>query len=167
MPEVSRLLKGYDPPMRPAVVWIVALAAVVGLGAVAAADDKLVRQYAGHIVISSDPVPEDATELAAFVKANLAKDRHYDLYKGPPWEVNLVAFLAKDPGKESVTFQITDPKDPKQPLVTSKAPARGRLVIMALKATTAAGFEIGKTYAVRMTRGKTVLARCELLLRER
>lgn len=146
-------------------IWIVA--AVVGLAGEATADDKLVRRHAGHIVISPDPVPEDAAALAAFVKTNLAKDRNYDLYKGPPWEVNLVAFLSRDPGKEAVTFQITDAKDPKQTLVISRAPARGRLVIMSLSATTAAGFEVGKTYSVQLRRGKTVLARCQLLLRER
>jgi len=150
--------------MRLVVAWIVAL---VALANVAAADDKLVRQHAGHIVISPDPVPEDAAELAAFVKANLAKDRRYDLFTGPPWDVNLVAFLSKAPGKEAVTFEITSSKDPKQPLVRTTAPARGRLVIMTLTATTAAGFETGTTYAVHMRRGKTVLARCTLLLRER
>lgn len=149
--------------MRIALVWM-ALVALVG---VAAADDKLVRKHAGHVVISPDPVPEDAAQLAEFVKANLAKDRNYDLYQGPPWQVNLVAFLTKDPGKEAVTFEITDAKDPKQLLVTSRAPARGRLVIMSLSATTAAGFETGKIYSVRMRVGKTVLARCQLLLRER
>lgn len=153
--------------MRLAVVWMVALAMVAGLAEVVAADPKLVRRHAGHIVISPDPVPVDVAELAVFVKTNLAADRHYDLYKGPPWDVNLVAFLSKDPGKEDVTFRITDAKDPKQTLVVSRAPARGRLVIMSLSATTAAGFEVGKTYSVRMTVGKTVLARCQLLLRER
>ncbi len=146
--------------MRLALVWMV----LVGLVSVATADDKLVRKHAGHIVISPDPVPEDEAQLAAFVKTNLAKDRNYDLYAGPPWQVNLVAFLSKSPGKEAVTFEITDGK---QTLVTSRAPARGRLVIMSLSATTAAGFEVGKTYSVRMRVGKTVLARCQLLLRER
>ena len=79
------------------------------------------RRYAGHVVISADPIPEDMTELAAFVKTNVAKDRGYELYAGPPWQVNLVAFLAKDPGKEAVTFTITDPADPDQPLVVSRA----------------------------------------------
>jgi hypothetical protein len=149
--------------MRLAVVWMV----LVGLVSIATADDKLVRKHAGHIVISPDPVPEDEAQLAVFVKTNLAKDRTYDLFQGPPWQVNLVGFLSKDPGKEAVTFEITDAKDPKQVLVTSRAPARGRLVIMSLSATTAAGFESGKTYSVRMRVGKTVLARCQLLLRER
>lgn len=149
--------------MRFAVFWMV----LVGFASLAVADDKLVRKHAGHIVISPDPVPEDAAQLAEFVKTNLAKDRNYDLYKGPPWEVNLVAFLAKSPGKEAVTFEITHAKDPKQPLVISRAPARGRLVIMSLSATTAAGFEVGATYSVRMRVGKRVLARCQLLLRER
>ncbi|MBA3456391.1 MAG: hypothetical protein H0T42_25055 [Deltaproteobacteria bacterium] len=143
------------------------LIAVVGLASIANADDKLVRRHAGHIVISPDPVPEDAAALAEFVKLNLAKDRNYDLYNGPPWDVNLVAFLSRDPGREAVTFRISDAKDPKQTLVVSRAPTRGRLVIMSLSATTAAGFEVGKTYSMRMTRGKTVLARCELLLRQR
>lgn len=152
--------------MRLALVWF---AVVIGLIGVAAADDsdKLVRRYAGHVVISVDPVPEDTTELAAFVKTNLAKDKQYELYEGPPWQVNLVAFLARDPGKEAVTFQISDGADPAQVLVTSRAPARRRLVIMSLSATTAAGFEVGKTYEVRMTVGKKVLARASLLLRQR
>ncbi len=141
-------------------VWLL-LVALVGS---ATAGDKLVRKHAGHIVISPDPVPEDEASLTAFVKTNLAKDRKYDLYKGPPWEVNLVAFLSRSPGKEAVTFEITDAK---QTLVISRAPARGRLVIMSLSATTAAGFEVGKTYSIRMRVGKTVLARCQLLLRER
>lgn len=149
--------------MRLALAWMV----LVGFVSVATADDKLVRKHAGHIVISPDPVPEDAAQLAEFVKTNLAKDRNYDLYEGPPWEVNLVAFLSKSPGKEAVTFEITEAKDPKQRMVISRAPARGRLVIMSLSATTAAGFEAGKTYSVRMYVGKTVLARCQLLLRER
>lgn len=149
--------------MRLALVWMV----LVGFASIATADDTLVRKHAGHIVISPDPVPEDAAQLTSFVKTNLAKNRSYDLYQGPPWQVNLVAFLSKSPGKEAVTFEITDAKNPKQTLVISRAPARGRLVIMSLSATTAAGFEVGKTYAVRMRVGKAVLARCQLLLRER
>ena len=41
------------------------------------------------------------------------------------------------------------------------------LTILRKREAFRAAFEIGKSYAVRMTRGKTVLARCELLLRER
>lgn len=83
------------------------------------------------------------------------------------WGVSTSGYVDYHDREWGWTFQITDPKKPKEPLVMSRAPARGRLVIMTLKATTAAGFEIGKSYAVRMIIGKTVLARCELLLRER
>jgi hypothetical protein len=137
---------------------------VVGVGLVALAqakeDDTLVRRHAGQIVISPDPVPTLGSELPAFVKANVTKDGHYELIKGSPWELHLVGFLAKAPGKQQVTLVLADAADPKAtPIDTFEVGSKQRL-------TTAAGYEVNKTYAVRLVAGKTVLARAELKLRD-
>lgn len=146
------------------VATIVVMFALVGA---ARAEDKLVRQYAGHILISPDPIPTEASGLAAFTKANLMKDRDYTLIKGPPWEVHLLGFLSRDPGKTTVMLVFTDAKDPKLPPVASiEVGSKRRLVITKATATIAAGFEPGKRYVVRLMAGKAVLARCDLTLRE-
>jgi hypothetical protein len=150
--------------MRILAVVVVLVGLVVGT---AHANDKLVKQYAGHILISQDPIPTESTGLPAFVKANLMKDRHYDLIKGPPWEVNLIGFLTKDPGKTPVMLVFTDAKDSKLPPIASiEVASKKRIVVTKATATIAAGFEVGKTYVVRLMLGKVVLARCELTLRE-
>lgn len=142
---------------------------VVGLVALAHAKeaDPLVRRHAGQIVISPDPVPTLGSELPAFVKANVTKDGHYELIKGSPWELHLVGFLAKEPGKQQVTLVLVDAADPKAtPIDTFDVASKQRLVISSTKLTTAAGYEVNKTYAVRLVAGKTVLARAELKLRD-
>lgn len=150
--------------MRTLALVAVIVGLVVGT---AHANDKLVKQYAGHILISQDPIPTESTGLGAFVKANLMKDRHYDLIKGPPWEVNLLGFLTKDPGKTPVMLVFTDAKDSKLPPIASiEVASNKRIVVTKATATIAAGFEVGKTYVVRLMLGKVVLARCELTLRE-
>ena len=143
---------------------IVVLVALVGE---ARADDKLVRQYAGQIVISPDPIPTVASDLATFVKLNAAKDGHYDLIKGPPWEIHLIGFLTKDPAGAEVALVFADLADPKlAPIHAIPVAAKRRLVIAHATATTAAGFQAGKTYVLRLMRGKVVLARAELTLRD-
>ena len=143
---------------------IVVLVALVGQ---ARADDKLVRQYAGKIVISPDPIPTDAAELATFVKLNAAKDGRYELIKGSPWKFNLLGFLTKDPGAPEVALVFSDLADPKLvPIHSMQVAVTRRIVNVNAKVTTAAGFEVGKTYLLRLMRNKVVLARAELTLRD-
>jgi hypothetical protein len=145
---------------------LMALVMVVGSGGPARADARLVKKYAGQIVIAPDPVPTDATELAKYVAIHAAKDGRYALL-GPPWTIHLVGFLAKDPGVAAVVLEIGDATATKQPpLVSIEVTAKRRVVISTAIATTAAGFVVGNTYAVRLLRGKVILARAEVTLRE-
>ena len=145
---------------------LAALVVMVGLVGSARADAKLVKKYAGQIVIAPDPVPTDATALAEYVAIYHARDGRYALL-GPPWTIHLVGFLAKDPGAAAVVLEIADLAAPKQaPLVSVEVTASRRIVISTAVATTAAGFVVGNTYAVRLVRGKVVLARAEVTLRE-
>src|SRR5262245_60401775 len=74
---------------------VTTIAVMIALVGLARAEPRLVRDYAGQIVISPDPVPTDAVALEAFVKANATKDRKYALLR-PPWQFDLVGFLARD-----------------------------------------------------------------------
>jgi hypothetical protein len=127
---------------------------IVALATVARAD--LVKQYTGRIVISPDPPPTIASELAAYVKANATKDDAYEAIKGSPWELHLVGFLSAD--ASDVTLEIGDEKLP--------VGAKKRLVITSTKLTTAAGFEANKTYVVRLVAKTKVLAKATLRLRD-
>lgn len=144
------------------------LGAIAALGLlVASARADTAKTYAGQIVISPDPTPTAAGELAAYLAANAVKGGHYELIKGPPWEVHLVGVLAKDPGARPVTLIVTDASDAKAaPLLTTELTATRRIVIASTTATIAAGFAANKTYALRLVLGKTVLAKAELRLRE-
>ncbi len=133
----------------------------------AGADAKLERKYAGLIVISPDPAPTVASELPSYVQANLVKDGPYELIKGSPWQVHLVGFLSKPAGKRPLMLVLADAADPKLVAIdTLEVGAKGRLVITSTKLTTAAGYVVNKTYAVRLMRDQTVLARTELKLRD-
>jgi len=127
---------------------------IVAFAAVARAD--LAKQYAGRIVISPDPPPTIASELAAYVKANATKDDAYEAIKGSPWEIHFVGFLSAN--ATAVTLEIGDDKLP--------VGAKQRLVISTVKLTTAAGFEANKTYVVRLVAGKRILAKATLRLRD-
>lgn len=149
-------------------VGVVALLLV--LGGPARADrkaDKALGPYAGKIVISPDTPPTTLDELPAFLAANKTQDDSYDLIKGPPWPLHLVAVLAKDPGGKKVSLVFADKADKAlTPIETIEVSSRRRIVIAKTEATVAAGFEAGKTYVVRVLLGKTVLARAELRLRD-
>ena len=142
---------------------VVALVAVVLVLGLARADDA--KKYAGQIVISPDAVPTNRDQLAAFLAANAAVDGHYELIKGPPWDVNLVGFPAKDVDK--VTLVFTDRADAKlAPIQSTELAPKRHMVIAHTSATIAAGFAPGKTYVVRLMAGPAVLARAELTLRD-
>lgn len=143
--------------MRLAIVML-----LVGLVGTASADE--LKPYAGKLVISPDTPPTVASELPAFLKANITKDASYELIKGPPWSMHLVAVLAKD--AKQVKLELADKTDKKlTPLVSIDLAPKRRLVIAHADATVAAGFASGKTYVVRLLAGKKVLARSELTLR--
>jgi hypothetical protein len=133
---------------------IVASVAMVACVTFARAD--LVKGYAGRIVISPDPPPTIASDLAGYVKANVTKDDAYEAIKGSPWQIHLVGFLSAD--ATDVTLEIGEDK---LPVAVNK-----RLVISSTKLTIAAGFEANKTYPVRLVAGKKVLARATLRLRD-
>lgn len=144
----------------------IVIALVVGLSIVHA-DNKALEPYVGRIVYSPDQPPTSLDELPAFLKANATADNRYDLIKGPPWPMHLVAVLAKDPGTKPVQLVFADKADKK--LATLHAvevhPVK-RLVIATSEANIAAGFTSNKTYVVRLMQGKTVLAKAELSLKD-
>jgi hypothetical protein len=142
--------------------FVVALCMLVG---VAGADPgALAKQYAGRIVISPDSPPTTQGELADYVKANAVAGDRYELIKGAPWGLNLVGFLAKEPGAPTVQLVIAELGKDKE-LVRLDVRATNRVVITSSKLTAAAGFEDNKSYAVRLVKGTTVLAKAELKLR--
>ena len=129
---------------------------IVAIVVATSAHADLVKDYAGRIVISPDPPPTLASDLPAYIKANVTKGDAYDAIKGSPWTINLVGFLKTE--ATDVTLEIGPEKLP----VTVKK----RLVISSTKLTTAAGFESNKTYDVRLVAGKKLLARATLHLRD-
>ena len=114
---------------------------------VARADDRL-RQYDGQIVISPDPIPRVADDLPGFLKAQAAKDGHYELIKGPPWTIHLIGFLSKDPGTAPVKLELAE-KGAKTAMHSMDVRARGKVVVATTTATTEAAFEANKTYTVQ------------------
>ena len=129
--------------------------------------EQALKPYAGRIVFSPDAPPTSVDELAKFLKANATDDNSYDVLKGPPWQFNLVAVLAKDPGtKQPVALVFADKDDKKLATMHSvDVRAQKKIVIASSEATVAAGFAANKTYVVRLMQGKTVLAKAELHLR--
>lgn len=146
--------------------WVIAVAVVLAAAvAPARADEKALHAYDGRLLITRDAAPSTIDELVAFLAANVAKDSRYELVKGAPWDVNVLAVLAKDAGPLVLTF--VDTADKKQAVLQSlDVTARRRIVNAHFKATTAAGFESGKTYAVKLMAKSTVLAKAELALRD-
>jgi len=128
----------------------------VAIVAWSVAHADVTKDYAGRIVISPDPPPTIATDLPAYIKANATKDDAYDAIKGSPWSINLVGFLKAD--ATDVTLEIGPEKLP--------VSVKKRLVISSTKLTTAAGFEVNKTYEVRLVAGKKLLAKATLRLRD-
>jgi hypothetical protein len=128
--------------------------------------EQTLKQYFGRIVFSPDPPPKVMDELTKYLKANATDDNSYDVLKGPPWQFNLVAVLAKDPGTKPIALVFADKDDKKLATMHSiEVRAQKKLVMASSEATIAAGFEANKTYVVRLMQGKTVLAKAELHLR--
>lgn len=145
----------------------IVVACLVAAPVRAHADDKALKPYAGKIVFSPDTPPTTSDEIVKFLKINVTKDDSYDVIKGPPWPLRLVAVLSKDPGTKPIQLVFADKTDKKlAPMHTVDIQQKKKLVIAASEANVAAGFEAGKTYVVRIMQGKTVLAKAELKLRE-
>jgi len=141
------------------------VAIVVSTG-VAHAEDKAFKPYAGRIVVSPDTPPTIFEEIPRFLRINFQADNEYDVLKGPPWQINFVAVLSKDPGKKPVQLVFADKADKK--LTTMHAMelnAKRKIVIAHVEATVAANFE-HKTYVMRVMLGKQVLAKCEVTLKD-
>ena len=117
------------------------------------------------IMISPDPIPTISTDLPGFLAANATKDSRYELIKGPPWQINLIGFLSKDPGSSTVTLAFSDPDDKLHAsLQMIDVPVNGRRVSVQTSATIAAGFKSHVRYLVRLMVKTTVLAHAELRL---
>ena len=142
--------------------WVVAVIALVA-GLASAGPSKL-QAYEGQLVISPDPAPSSADELPGYLKANATADHHYELIKGPPWEVNLVAVLAKESGSVTLVFALASDKQ-LTAIQSLDVPVKNGLVLAHTVATVAAGFELNQTYVVRLMRKTKVIARAELKLR--
>lgn len=143
------------------------VAIALGLVASAGADDKALRPYAGRLVYSPDSPPTSVDELPRYLKANATKDNAYDILKGPPWPMHLVAVLAKDPGDKPVQLVFADKADKKLvPLHAVDVRPQRRIVMVTTEATVAAGFASHKTYVVRVMQGTRVLAKAEITLKD-
>ena len=129
--------------------------------------EQQLKPYSGRLVFSPDAPPTQLDELPKFLKANATDDNSYDVLKGPPWQFNLVAVLAKDPGAKVPVALVFADKDDKKLATMHSVDVRPqkKIVIAASEATVAAGFAANKTYVVRLMQGKTVLAKAELHLR--
>ncbi len=150
---------------RSSLLLVLAMVGIAGADPKPPRDDGM-RAYAGQLVISPDPAPSTKGELAAHLKANATKDRHYELIKGPPWDINLVGVLPKDASTTPVTLVFADADDKKLATLQSiDVASKDGLVIAHTTATTAAGFEANKTYVVRLMRNTRSLARATLKLR--
>ncbi len=136
------------------------VAVVLALAGVAHAD--AFKPYVGKIVITHEAPPRTAGELPDFLAANVSKDGTYELLGPAPWDMNLVAVLPKDQ-TGNVTLEFLEQG---KPLHTLEVAAKGKLVVAHAQATIAAGFAAHKTYELRITSGKTTLAKAELFLRE-
>jgi hypothetical protein len=129
--------------------------------------EAALKPYSSRLVYSPDAPPTNLDELPAYLKANATADNRYDIIKGPPWPMHLVAVLAKDPGERPVQLVFADKADKK--LATLHAVdvrPQKRIVFATSEATVAAGFASNKTYVVRLMQGKTVLAKAELSLKD-
>lgn len=136
-------------------------------GAPAPRADPALAPYKGRLVVSPDAPPSNLDELPSFLKANATADNRYDLIKGPPWPMHLVAVLAKDPGTKPIALVFADKDDKKLATMHSvEVRAQKRLVLASSEVTIAAGFASNKTYVIRLVQGKTVLAKAELHLRD-
>jgi hypothetical protein len=144
--------------------WVANVANVANV-ATAKTGDAL-KPYIGRIVISPETPPTAASEIPAYLAANVVKGDEYDLIKGPPWPMHLVGVIPRDVAKP-IKLVITDKADKKlAPLLEFDVSSKQRIVVAHTEATIAAGFAAGKTYVVRLMLGKTVLARSELTLRD-
>jgi hypothetical protein len=129
--------------------------------------EQQLKPYSGRLVYSPDAPPTSADELPHYLKANATADNRYDIIKGPPWPMHLVAVLAKDPGAKPVQLVIADKADKKlAPMHTAEVRPQKRIVFATSEATIAAGFASNKTYVVRLMQGKTVLAKAEITLKD-
>jgi len=145
--------------------FVAALVVMFGLVAPARAGDAL-KPYVGKIVISPEAPPTAASEIPAYLAANVVKEGSYDLTKGPPWPMHLVGVLPRAITKP-ITLVFVDKADKKlAPMFSIQVASKQRVVIAHTEATVAAGFAVGKTYLVRLMLGKTVLATTELVLRD-
>ncbi len=133
---------------------------VLALLVIPAYADDAFHAYRGQIVFSPDTPPTGSPELLKHLAANATKDHHYELIKGPPWDVNLVGVLSKDAASATLVFLDGD-----KPLQSIDVTPHHGIVIAHTSATIAAGFETSKTYVVRLIAGKAVLASAELTLR--
>jgi hypothetical protein len=137
------------------------LLVLLALVAVARADDKALAKYKGQLVVAKDAPPTTAGELPKYLEENWSKDGHYDLIGGSPWDMNIVAVLAKDADKATLVFT-----DAGKPLQEVEVAVKSKLVVTHVKATKAAGFEPHKIYGIELRRGDAVLAKADVMLRE-
>lgn len=157
---------------------LLAALAVFSLTPLAAAED-LAKTYNGKLVISAEAFPKKLDEeLSKFLKTTVKKDGGYEINGDgkSAWQVNLLAFLSKDPGSEPVTLVFYDSEnkeaqknlEPVQSVELSSSKGVRILRLSELKLSPDSGFTAGKTYLVKATqiRGnkEVVLAQAKLTL---
>src|SRR5260221_2311788 len=91
--------------------WVIAVGLLL-FAPLARADEKALHAYDGKLVITRAAAPPTVDEVAAFLAANVAKDGRYVLDKGAPWDVHVIAPLAKD--TTPLVLTVVDTTDKKQ-----------------------------------------------------
>jgi hypothetical protein len=126
---------------------------------------KLQKTYNGKIIVAAEAFPKKVDEeLEKFLKEKSKKDSAYSLTNNEKniWDLNMMAFLSKDPGNSGVTvvFYDKDNKEaqknlePTQSIEISSKKGNKLISLSSLALSEDAGFVSGKTYIVRVTQLK-------------
>ena len=126
---------------------------------------KLQKAYNGKIVVAPEAFPKKLDEeLEKFLKEKSKKDGVYTLTNNEKnvWNLNLMAFLSKDPGDSGVTIVFYDKDnkeaqknlEPTQSIDINSKKGNKLVSLSSVAISEDSGFSIGKTYIVRVTQLK-------------
>lgn len=145
----------------------------------ALAQEDFTKTYKGKIIVAAEAFPKKLDEeLSKFLKTTAKKDNLYTAEGDgkSAWTVNLLAFLNKDPGGDSMmlVFYDRDDKESQKKLEPIQnvelASTKGNRIVSypSLALSPDANFTAGKTYLLKITQLKggkeVVLAEAQLTL---
>jgi hypothetical protein len=142
------------PPMIP----VVALFLIAGAPAPGSPDD-FITPAAGKIVVTTDDLPTEASDMARLLKPAVKKSDPYKVEGDKSWSVNLVAVLKKEAKGSSVHVVFYDRDDkaalkkfePVRAIEVHPAAHNKLLQVPQVEFNADQGFAGGKTYIVRVT----------------